>query len=1383
MTICNRCGGVVSAQAKICPHCGALISEAAGNFGSMMGARKRAEVRERAPLPPTFDPFAAFPASPFPGTTSQPFGAGFPDASAGAGRWQAPASPGFDQLPEWLRPSTSDLSRSAGAPGQSAQPRAGSDPFAQRAQPGVAPTSGPLSGVPPVNPLAPAARPPMGSSPYRSGGRNSTDDLFAASSLLEQNKLPEWLRARQEQSASPGVPTTGSRVPPAPEPRPAPFSGADPFASSSVSEDLPEWLRSMDPGAPPPSMSGRFGTAASRAQLGAAGPLGGTQASPFGAPARDPLGSSRSAPGAFGGSPAFGASPVSGSDPFTGRPSLGQPAEPRPRPFGTTGPQASAPAGLPPVSSPFDAASSFGPSPFGPVSGPSGGGSPASGSPFTRQREPGASPFGPAPAPGASFVGGAGSPGASPFGTERAPGASLFSMPASGSPVDAASVFDAFAPHGAPWGVPPMSAPPMGREPAAPFGEQFAAGPTESGGLPDWLRIKDEESRSARPAASSGSAPLHWPNNAALPDSAPLYRPAERISPFGPAAGAQQASPASAQPFSPASGASQPSPATPLPPSPFEASSLIDEAALPGWLGGTGQTEPLPLPITVAESVTGNKAGERIPPAAAAPAQSQGTSRSADHEEDLPDWLRQVYTEAKIPALEAPAAPSATEGAASSTLSAASAMPQAEVSSVFNASDLLDHHAVPDWLREASETSPLAGGEGPAPTAAAKARPGTQAPGEATLSAQSLLDESSLPDWLRRIEADGPPTPFKSPLPTTGGLSAGPTSGIFSAAELIDTQALPAWLKTDAEKAAASGAAPAAAAPAAPAPAPSVGSSASAPGSRSGVFSAAELVDTQMLPAWLKAAGEESGSASTPTTAPAGAALGSTSGVFSPAELIDTQALPAWLKAEGKRAEGENAASPAEAAGPSGAASGVFSAAELVDTQALPAWIRQEGPAPAMPASDGRSESLSKLSPLPTGFAKQQTGSFSAAELVDTQALPAWLRGAADPSASVPPTTPVQSGPLASPEGERFSAAELIDTQALPVWMKNNEAAGPLSSSGPARPAGQGEPGLSGGGVPTEAAPGAGFSAPELIDPQALPAWLQAGAAQGITEAPTIAPAPQAAQPPTIAPAPQPAQPQPSELPKTGSLSGASLIDRNELPEWLQGQGNFARPDAPSGEGEETPQARVPRRPRLSTEINRAPSQAAASVFSSVLGPVAGEERSQTAGAGRGAPQQPASRAGSGSAAPAQRGQGAPPAGARKAGEPGSRAPGGAAPPVESWESRAPGDSASAEMPPARRMPPASEGLHEWEAPQGRRPAASGQAFGRAGGSPAREQWPESGQQPQWRDLPRQGAPRQYDEAGWEGGPEMPLGYAEDEEVGPPSGVFAKIKRVLGFKR
>jgi hypothetical protein len=52
-------------------------------------------------------------------------------------------------------------------------------------------------------------------------------------------------------------------------------------------------------------------------------------------------------------------------------------------------------------------------------------------------------------------------------------------------------------------------------------------------------------------------------------------------------------------------------------------------------------------------------------------------------------------------------------------------------------------------------------------------------------------------------------------------------------------------------------------------------------------------------------------------------------------------------------------------------------------------------------------------------------------------------------------------------------------------------------------------------------------------------------------------------------------------------------------------------------------------------------------------------------------------------------------------------------------------------------------------------------------------------------DSQRRGASQNYgyrpEAAGWEGGPGYEQGFAGDDEVGPPSGVFAKLKRILGF--
>jgi hypothetical protein len=54
---------------------------------------------------------------------------------------------------------------------------------------------------------------------------------------------------------------------------------------------------------------------------------------------------------------------------------------------------------------------------------------------------------------------------------------------------------------------------------------------------------------------------------------------------------------------------------------------------------------------------------------------------------------------------------------------------------------------------------------------------------------------------------------------------------------------------------------------------------------------------------------------------------------------------------------------------------------------------------------------------------------------------------------------------------------------------------------------------------------------------------------------------------------------------------------------------------------------------------------------------------------------------------------------------------------------------------------------------------------------------------PQWRGMPpspNAGA----EQGGWENiPPGYDQGFAYDDDVGPPSGIFAKVKRMLGFGR
>lgn len=1121
------------------------------------------------------------------------------------------------------------------------------------------------------------------SSPYYSSGRRSTDDLFAASSLIDQNQLPDWLNPRAPQQR-PAAPPGGSgplrrSSGPLGGPRSSPLDRRDPDRDAH----LPDWLRAMDPGAPPDLSNLN------------SGPLRGGGRAP--APQYRPPAPER--PGAGG--------RASASDPFN----LGRGEVPLPpmEGFDRSGAPLSSAPGHPTTGrpDPFGSGSPFsqplGQSPFSQVSNQSPFGQPSGQLPFNQ-------PSRSRPRPDDSLSGATWSQGfpesevqqpgaAGPAGTWRSEGRTPQPGPQAAGGLPASSLVDKTA-------------------------------------LPDWMReLEQSENALSRTMGQNPPAGAR-PFEAARANNDPL-KPAGQ-----PAAGGL-----------PSAGAS-----------PFDAAALVDEAALPDWLRSSRETEPLPLPFTVSESVGSMNLGRE-----------KKSAERADAADDdaLPDWLQQVYSEAHVPPLYEDKPP-------------LSAGPKQ-----ISGSDLLDRRAVPTWLKEAAQTSPLDNisdilastppAEQPESLApAAKERPSSASAGNPDaepISGNSLVDAESLPEWMRNLSDDSPLKGISGSGLGADAAPSGSASGFFSASELVDTAALPTWMQAQEPPASSE----ASARPTDP-PAPS--------GSASGVFSASELVDTHALPTWLKA--QEPQGASEPVTGQAQPVPSdSPSGLMSAAELVDTQALPAWLKAQGTPSESASDA-PAGAASqsaPSGSASGLMSAAELVDTAALPAWLKaQEPPASPMPgrlSDSGVFEarpSSSKITPMPVGFSSQQSGAFSAAELVDTKALPTWLKSSGSESGS-PSAQAGQDAPSASSSG--MMASELVDTGALPVWLKGAESS-PGASGSIATPA------FASRNAPPTASSDqtGGFSAASLVDPEALPDWLRPAQSSASDRSGSGADWGD------------------SFHAEQGNFSAASLINPSDLPDWLQSREGVQRPGAQpveGAEGEETPQARVPHRPRLSNEPDRAPSQAAAHVFSSVLGPTAGEDQRSSGPLGGHASvsrEMPALDRGN-------------PFGQLSAQAPGweDAGPGGwNQPPLSPRQGEASGDWSGSfggrsmlddplerSRPGYRPLGPLSEGQRgrqafpppepeEGNIPPGRqpkRPAADARyemaedqqqdLYGQRG-------FGEYASSRQERGAPERGGyPQQY--GGWEGGPDYDPGFAGDDDVGPPSGMFAKLKRMLGFGR
>ncbi len=342
------------------------------------------------------------------------------------------------------------------------------------------------------------------------------------------------------------------------------------------------------------------------------------------------------------------------------------------------------------------------------------------------------------------------------------------------------------------------------------------------------------------------------------------------------------------------------------------------------------------------------------------------------------------------------------------------------------------------------------------------------------------------------------------------------------------------------------------------------------------------------LPAWLESlrTGEH----------PAVPASGSVS--FNGPDPIDEGALPGWMR-------GEHANSPEKAASdqysarrpasmPPPQTDGEFSpprgiaASSLIDEQALPSWMQENNPS--------------------------QRSSISASSLVQPDALPNWMRNLQAPSGSTPPPVPPAVDPITPIQS--LSAHNLVDQQALPAWLTGptNAPAQPVQPqqtqqspqvSQPPQPYQQ----------PMYQQPGAqsGLAASSLLNMNALPNWLRENeSAQGQSPSPA-----DLGQQPFA----QPGQAQPPNA--NGPLAAASLIDMNALPGWLRASENsdmgptrggnmgnpgvsagasgvrfnsFAPPQAPRGEN-----MRVPSRPRGEV-APYGQSEVAANVFSSMLG-------------------------------------------------------------------------------------------------------------------------------------------------------------------------------------
>ena len=333
------------------------------------------------------------------------------------------------------------------------------------------------------------------------------------------------------------------------------------------------------------------------------------------------------------------------------------------------------------------------------------------------------------------------------------------------------------------------------------------------------------------------------------------------------------------------------------------------------------------------------------------------------------------------------------------------------------------------------------------------------------------------------------------------------------------------------------------------------------------------------LPAWLETlrAGERS------STPPPGQ---NASSGYSADDFVDESLLPSWMQSERDDVADNNpaeatslrrrASTPAPNTDDTFIPSKGMSASSFIDEQFLPPWLKEKQAA----TSNTPPESI------------------AASSLLQQDALPDWIRTL--PPQVQPPTAPSPmpyNQPTNTPQG--IAGNDLIDQQAVPEWMaaQNNE----VTRNGQA-----------------------GFAASSLIDRDGLPSWMREGNQEQKKSSAEAFPPQQVdfvqsphAQLPLVQ-GQVPYQPQMTsqtqassqqQQPNNSSLSAASFIDVNALPEWLRAPSALPAPLQPAttdnqrqfGVPQRPEHVRVPSRPR-NEQGSSEESAVAANAFASMLG-------------------------------------------------------------------------------------------------------------------------------------------------------------------------------------
>jgi len=277
-------------------------------------------------------------------------------------------------------------------------------------------------------------------------------------------------------------------------------------------------------------------------------------------------------------------------------------------------------------------------------------------------------------------------------------------------------------------------------------------------------------------------------------------------------------------------------------------------------------------------------------------------------------------------------------------------------------------------------------------------------------SAEDMAEEGKVPDWMQldrssRDQNNSNPYPAmrsaSSPAPNTDETFI-PKRNI-SANSLIDANSLPSWMQPEKPQA----------------PQQSI--------------AASSLIQPEYMPDWMRSMQPSQGQPSSPMPQQRPAAMQPPTQGFSAQQLIDPQSLPTWMQQEG----GQNVTSPTQQAPAqpynSSSNQGGFSASSLLDMNAMPSWMRegQGQNSPTVQQGQQPSWQTPPQSPTPQRGYEQ---SRQAPQQGPWQTPPQQQQQPAYPPVSPPATNmmPTQQGP-----GGTLSMGSLIDVNALPEWLRS----------------------------------------------------------------------------------------------------------------------------------------------------------------------------------------------------------------------------------------------------------------------------------------------------------------------------------------------------------